>query len=79
MKILFVLGSPNPFPGAGWTRIGFFAEDWSKKGHAVEVLGAFNHKTFRQRVFRKSGEVKTSSFIFDMSKLKHSESKSCQK
>jgi len=49
MKILFVLGFPNPFPGASWTRIGFFAEDRSKKGHAVEVLGAFSYKPFRKR------------------------------
>jgi hypothetical protein len=39
---LFVLGFPNPFLGAGWNRIGFFAEDWAKKGHVVEVLGAFD-------------------------------------
>jgi len=42
LKILFVLGCPNPFPGAGWTRIGFFAEIWSNKGHKVDVLGAFS-------------------------------------
>ena len=42
MNILFVLGRPNPFPGAAWTRIGFLAEDWSKKGHTIDVLGAFS-------------------------------------
>ena len=36
MKILFILGFANPFAGAGWTRIGFFADKWSRKGHAIE-------------------------------------------
>jgi len=46
LKVLFVLGFPNPFPGAGWTRIGFLAEDWSKKGHSIKVVGAFNFPMF---------------------------------
>ncbi len=49
MKIVFALGSSNPFPGAGWTRIGFFAKDWSKKGHHVEVLGTFSYNNIRNR------------------------------
>jgi len=40
MKILFVLGFANPFAGAGWTRIGFFADQWPRKGHIIEILGA---------------------------------------
>jgi len=43
MSILFVLGFPNPFPAAGWTRIGFFTKDCSKKRHKIEVLDAFNY------------------------------------
>jgi hypothetical protein len=43
LKVSFVLGFPNPFQGAGWTRIGFFAKDWSNKGNAIEVLGAFSY------------------------------------
>jgi len=31
LKILFFLGSANPFPGAGWTG-GGFAKDWVRKG-----------------------------------------------
>ena len=49
MKILFVLGFPNPFPGAAWTRIGFLAEKWSKQGFDVDILGTFTPKTFNQR------------------------------
>lgn len=45
MRILFFLGFPNPFPGVAWTRIGFFAEAWSKKGHEVDALGAFSYKS----------------------------------
>jgi len=41
MKILFVLGFPNPFPGAAWTMMGVFAEDWFSKGHARACAGAF--------------------------------------
>jgi hypothetical protein len=31
MKILFVLGFANPFAGAGWTRISFFADQYLGK------------------------------------------------
>ena len=51
MKILFILGFANPFPGAGWTRIGFFAEDWSNKGNAIEVQGAFNYALLQKKGF----------------------------
>jgi hypothetical protein len=43
LKVLFFLGFPNPFPGARWARIGFFAEDWFNEGNAIEVLGAFSY------------------------------------
>jgi len=49
MKILFVLGFPNPFAGAAWTRIGFLSETWSKQGFAVDVLGTFTPNTLNQR------------------------------
>ena len=42
MKVLFFLGFPNPFPGAAWTRIGFFADYFRKKGHKVYVAGIFS-------------------------------------
>ena len=66
MKILFVLGSPNPFPGAVWTRIGFFAKDWAKKGHSVEVLGAFSYKSLQRRGVRKSSGMKIFNLTFNM-------------
>jgi len=70
IKILFVLGYPNPFPGAGWTRIGFFAEDWSKKGHAVEVLGTFSYKPFYKKGVRKMSNINIFNIIFNIG-LRH--------
>jgi len=69
LKILFVLGSPNPFPGAAWTRIGFFAKDWSKKGHSVEILGTFSYTTLQKRGVRKIGRVNIFNPIFNMGLL----------
>jgi len=66
LKILFVLGFPNPFPGAGWTRIGFFAEDWSRKEHAVEVLGAFSYKAFHKRGVKRMGGINVFNLIFNV-------------
>ena len=66
MKILFVLGFPNPFPGAGWTRIEFFTKAWSKKGHEVEVLGTFTYTTLYKRGIKKIGRINIFNFIFNM-------------
>jgi colanic acid biosynthesis glycosyl transferase WcaI len=66
LKILFFLGFPNPFPGAAWTRIGFFAKDWSKKGHSVEVLGTFSYKTLQKRGLWKFSKVSIFNLIFHM-------------
>ena len=66
MKILFFLGFPNPFPGAAWTRIGFFADQWSRKGHSVEILGTFGYKSLKKRGVRKFGNVDIFNFIFSM-------------
>jgi glycosyltransferase involved in cell wall biosynthesis len=66
LKILFVLGFSNPFPGAAWTRIGFFAEAWSKKSHSVEILGAFTYKTFRKRGGKRIGRVSIFNAMFHM-------------
>ena len=66
MKILFVLGFPNPFPGAGWTRIGFFAKDWSDKGHEVDVLGAFSYKSIQKRGAKKFSKANIFNLIFNM-------------
>jgi len=64
LKILFVLGFPNPFPGAAWTRIGFLADAWSKKGHSIEVLGAFTYKSFQKRGVAESGKAKIFNLVF---------------
>lgn len=66
MKILFILGLPNPFPGAGWARIGSFAEFFSNKGYAVDVLGAFSYKSFGKRGQIKKGKVNILNVIFNM-------------
>lgn len=49
MRILLFLGFPNPFPGAAWARVGFFAEKWSKMGHSVGVLRIFTPTTLSKR------------------------------
>jgi len=66
MKILFFLGSPNPSPRASWTRIGFFADNWSRKGHSVEVLGTFSYKSLGRRGTKKCGKINIFNLIFSM-------------
>jgi len=63
LKILFVLGFPNPFPGAAWTRIGFFATQWSKRGHSIEVLGTFGYKSLGKKGARKIENVNIFNII----------------
>lgn len=48
LKILFFLHSPNPFPGAQWRRIEFFAEFFESRGHEVSVVGAFSYMSMRK-------------------------------
>ena len=62
MKILLILGFSNPFAGAAWTRIGFFAESWANKANRVEVLGTVTHKAVNKRGAKKHGEV----FIYNI-------------
>ena len=52
MKVLFFLGFPNPFPGAGWTRIGFFAKHFKDRGYKVAVIGIFSPKSLKMAGFR---------------------------
>lgn len=66
MKILFVLGFPNPFPGAGWTRVGFFANAWSEKGRQIEVLGAFSYKSLHKKGAEKMGRVNIFNLVFNI-------------
>ena len=66
MKILFILGFANPFTGAGWTRIGFFADKWSRKSHTIEVLGAFSCKAFSKKGVKKLNNINTSNLTFNM-------------
>jgi hypothetical protein len=49
VKILFILGAPNPFPGAAWVRVGFLAKKLSKEGNELFVLGTFTPTTLRKR------------------------------
>ncbi len=39
MRVLFVLGYPNPFPGAAWSRVAAFARNLAAAGDRVDVLG----------------------------------------
>jgi len=52
LKILFVLGSPNPFAGAGWARIGFFAKYFKDRGCYVTVVGIFSPKSLKMAGFK---------------------------
>jgi glycosyltransferase involved in cell wall biosynthesis len=52
MRILFFLHYPNPFPGAAWRRIEFFANKFAKKGHIVSVAGSFSPKSLKMAGFR---------------------------
>lgn len=45
IRILFFLHSPNPFPGASWVRIEFFAQYFRNNGNEVSVSGSFSLKT----------------------------------
>jgi glycosyltransferase involved in cell wall biosynthesis len=47
MKVLFFLGSPNPSPSAGWTRIGFFAKYFKDRGYSVTIIGIFSPKNLK--------------------------------
>ena len=63
-KIVFVLGSHLPSPGAGWRRIEYFARYLSCKGFRVYILGSIfpayvlsilrNNKRYRSSMHRKS-------------------------
>jgi len=64
MEVLFFLGFPNPFPGAAWTRIGFFADQWSRSGHSIEILGTFSYTSLKKRGARRFGKVNIFNFIF---------------
>lgn len=67
MNILFVLGFPNPFPGAAWTRIDFFSREWSTRGHHVEVLGIFSPKSLGKKGKLEAEGVNILNLIFNIS------------
>lgn len=66
MRLLFILGFNNPFPGAGWTRIGFLANAWSKKNHVIEILGTFSYATLHKRGSKRWGNLPIFNLIFNM-------------
>jgi glycosyltransferase involved in cell wall biosynthesis len=53
LRILFFLGFANPFPGAGWTRIAFFAKYFKDRGYDVAVVGIFSPKSLRMAGFKR--------------------------
>jgi hypothetical protein len=53
VRILFFLGFANPFPGAGWTRIGFLAKYFKDREYNVAVIGAFSPKSLNMAGFKK--------------------------
>jgi len=63
LEIFLVLGFSNPFPGSAWTRVGFFADNWSKRGHSIGVLGTFGYTTLQKRGTVKFGRVYTFNIV----------------
>ncbi len=55
MRVLFFLGFPNPFPGAAWTRVGFFSTYLAERGHRVDVAGIFSPRAGRRGFSRWRG------------------------
>jgi hypothetical protein len=66
IRIAFVLGLTNPSEGAAWTRIGFFADSWSKKGYQVDVLGTFTPTTLHMKGFKRLDKLNIYNFVFNM-------------
>lgn len=66
LKLLFILGYPNPFPGAGWARISFFAKIFSNKGYDVDVLGTFIYSALNKRHTKNFGKLRIFNIIFNM-------------
>jgi glycosyltransferase involved in cell wall biosynthesis len=62
LKVMFFLGFPNPFPGAGWTRTHFFANTLSTRGHVVDIVGTWTPKS-EQRGYRRIDLVNCFNFI----------------
>ena len=53
-RIVFFLGFENPFGGAGWRRVEFFANYLRRKSYDVYVVGSFSpHNPTRTRSFQK--------------------------
>jgi glycosyltransferase involved in cell wall biosynthesis len=63
MKILFFLHYPNPFPGAGWIRIEFFAHHFKKKGSEVAIAGAFSLSTIKKFGSKRMNGIKIINII----------------
>ena len=53
---MFVLGLQNPFSGAAYTRVGFFAENFAGRGYKSNVLGIFDPKSFKPSI-KQHGRV----------------------
>ncbi len=58
MKILFFLLLPNPYPGAAWTRISFFAQYLKDKGHKVSIAGVFTPTSLKKAGFKKINGIR---------------------
>ncbi len=63
MKILFILGTHNPRPGAAWERIKSFIDKWTKKNHRIEILGTFSIMGHERPGYFKRGKYRFLNFI----------------
>lgn len=64
MKIVFVLGLPNPFPGAAWTRISHLGNEWSEHNNSIEVIGTFTFNSLSKRGRTSVGKVSVFNIAF---------------
>ena len=63
MKIIFTLGYPAPFAGAGWRRVSYFASYLSKKGHITAVLSGMNLSSLGKAKRVDTGEIQVYNLL----------------
>jgi colanic acid biosynthesis glycosyl transferase WcaI len=64
LKIAFVLGLPNPFPGAAWIRVSLLGDVWDKHCYPVDVLGVFTCRSFKKHGKSKFSNLRIFNFAF---------------
>lgn len=63
LKILFVLLTPIPYPGAAWNRIEYFANHMKNLNFKISIAGAFSLKTIDQAGSTELNGIRISNFV----------------